>query len=1293
MSNPGSSWKAPLAFAFAVTMVFLVGCDGTPGSKGGQTGGSGEGKATLLRMDFGRLVDVYAYRRIDQSKPDRRDILNRKPTLIAENVVVSALIESQPLFDAIGEERRDADYRFMPFDARVGHEELLILWDDTAAEERERFTLATQLASNNLEELPPAWRDQNTNTRPIPVIPRNAAIVMTFDRPLGLSDEFFWANPSALQLLEFKADPKKVPAYRAFRPVTRRIIVQGRKLVIDTTLIGDEARNGQTSTGLPMSVDNVTANLRLALPTSGVVARQLGIAADRVPELNGVDSRGDQAVIRDFRSGNKADGKLGALTDVELPMLVGDFEMGIIDIDMKERVLTLNKRYAPVPVRGRIPFVNGGIGIRGLPGGPGKVPTEVPLRAGDLLVQDVTMGSEVVRVRAEILMNMDVGNVIGDKNFPSLGLAKDGSDGSSATTVRVKVSNLTAKDARGNDVPFQMSSLPLGEDCVLRARYYHYVPYASAFGNSVVTDAGRIKDFTVFDPEPPVLDPSRRPIPRGTLIDPTAAVSFRFSEPMDMESVEPLNNYFIANSTFTDSNVMAMLKEDKPSGLSIIGSRLVDQERDGTLLRLVPMLGLFHEKSQVETYWMHMTLGKGGVLDLAGNPVDPYDRRLNAILAISTRFTLDAAADDNLVATRIHRFEVSDEDGTPPGSIDFFGQFQLRDGSLMGAETTRFSKIADAQTLAGILRYEKGECYFPGSLGPPPIPAGTVAPGVAEPPGVLYWTPSNVPVFPPTNTPFGGIVEPHNKRGSRLQMTYREDDFGLGYRDPSTQMIDLEQMHWAPWNNDAVLYDVFDRYTLRVGHCDSRPDLLFTLNVPPPPATQPTCNLDCGSLFSGLQPTFASNILQGSSATTLLEDKAYKVNPRDAFRGSTGTTFVPYPQFLDTYTWRDSRLISWDMKEDKAIGLGGAKNPGGQFPNGDTTANVSSPWLPEPPPPTGWTGTVWTMDEGDFRGTRARDHDPIAMPMLFDFMVYPDASTTSANLFHIAYVGPIWSYTGSFPNNPGGYYNGAPARGQNGAPICSSYDWPAFRSHHSGGVDGGAQEYFVDPANQHTSKASWIKDTGLGNPYQTKPEDDHLHWAQADFVRKVSMVTFGFFDTLKPNAHGLTQQNYPSAWPGLPNSKGFPDFEALGSRRGGKTYLVESIQAHLDPPTQPPGTSVSLEFRGARTFERAENIYDQRSNDKMSERGNLLNANYACEAYRYAMPNAGPANDTPRVKAEGLTPYVFEEKLDSIRDTSTKLLPRYFNYRLVFGNNTSVTPAISPSIRSVIVAYKMTASN
>ena len=66
----------------------------------------------------------------------------------------------------------------------------------------------------------------------------------------------------------------------------------------------------------------MTANIRIAIPSRGTVVSNFYVKEDAVDQLNGVDSAGRDSVIRDFRSGNLADGTAGRLREPEAPMLV-----------------------------------------------------------------------------------------------------------------------------------------------------------------------------------------------------------------------------------------------------------------------------------------------------------------------------------------------------------------------------------------------------------------------------------------------------------------------------------------------------------------------------------------------------------------------------------------------------------------------------------------------------------------------------------------------------------------------------------------------------------------------------------------------------------------------------------------------------------------------------------------------------------------------------------------------------------------------------------------------------------
>jgi hypothetical protein len=76
------------------------------------------------------------------------------------------------------------------------------------------------------------------------------------------------------------------------------------------------------------------------------------------------------------------------------------------------------------------------------------------------------------------------------------------------------------------------------------------------------------------------------------------------------------------------------------------------------------------------------------------------------------------------------------------------------------------------------------------------------------------------------------------------------------------------------------------------------------------------------------------------------------------------------------------------------------------------------------------------------------------------------------------------------------------------------------------------------------------------------------------------------------------------------------------------------------------------------------------------------------------MANPGPPGNTPRVPLPaGISQYVTEDGLDTLRDPLTNLLPRYMNFRLIMENNVSASPATVPSLRGMGFAYRMAPSN
>lgn len=1322
------------AWPIAVALAALTACDGS--SNVGQVGQDGA-QPSLVSVEIGRLVDVYSFQLASPgANPDRRLRANRRLELIAENVVVNASIESDSLFDAAGQRVANANYEFLPFDKALGHEQLVILWDDRpGTDETAKFADALENAQIGLQQLPASYRNQNTSSRAIPIVPRNAAIKLNFSGPLNVTPEFFLANPSAVQVLEFKGDPDIVDPVDAFRILPYRVVTKDNAVILDTTILGGEAAGGITSPGLPLSADRVTANIRIAIPARGQVLNNFYVDRDGVAELNDVDSAGRVSVIRDFRSGNLEDGVDGRLSEPDTPKIVAGLPMGITSIDKQNQTVTVNKRLNFVPIRGRYPFVDGPLQADGVPTGPQDVPMQRALRAGDLLTQDVTVevnGSfEVVNLRAEVLENLSIISESGNPNVGKAPSSGGGFDqGAFLPQVTLRVASIEpARDSLGRLVQFRANTSPLGEECSLRAIYIEDVPFNSS---GSVSDRQWRNLFARIEPAPGA---------PGVDIQPNASISIEFTKPMDLDQVDNTANFLVTNTSSVTESFAEQMTDPKRATTRVVPTRLTDLSGDGTVLRLQPPLGFAHEAGASEVYSVHVRLSSGGVTDLAGNSVEIFDDLSAPQDAWSVDFQLDPQASSNIVSWHTYMFSAEDEDGTLPGPADMFGQWRLENGRLFAASGVRFGRSASNDNLGTISRITRGECWdsgdptdavdnpfgYPGTVDG----ANTQVTPVAGPPaltvdaqsftspnghtGALYWTtqmvdqvaPPNVPTvyeyYQQVPQPVGRVVEPLTAQGSRMQMRFIEEDFTLNYTQPSEFGLDVEQLYWSPYSDGTVLYDEFDRFTMSLGHARTRGDERWLLGIDANDASW--CVLDCGSMNSGLSTIFADNVLEGSAMTPVFEDKVYAVNPNEAFRDGAQVSYVPYPRFDRSYTWRDSRLVTLDATGE-VIGLGGSQNPGANVPNNDTTADIDSPWITSRPDPefaVAGSG-IWVKDPGDFVGNNQRDHDPIALPLLVDMKVFPDDPTngiaTASNALQVAMLGPPSAWTAN-PPSPGGYYDAVPAGCEGARP-----PWPRIRVHASGGFDPSNPNtaFLVDPANVLQATGNVVKEAGavlLGGSLTTAltpvpAGDGMLNWARADFVRKVSTVTFGFFDTLQPQRARIVNSSQV-----VQDEDGYPNWLGVNP-----LLRMTDVLVQLDPPQtrQPAGTGVVVELRGAETIFNASELYNPvyedgaiTANDLLPDfaavppengRGNLLNPNYACEAYRYSTPNVG---SSPRIATTGMTRYVTDDQVEAIRDPATGLYPRFLNVRLVMQNNVDVSPALSPSLRSMSIVYRLTA--
>jgi len=513
-------------------------CNGGTSAK--DTGNAQIGnRAKVVGLQYGRLVDIYAYRRVDSGNKDRLDPRNRQPVLVERDAVVGPRILNGDPFAT-----DTAAYRYLPYDRQAGRRGLLILWDDTNATEKPAFDRAVLNAKNSLSQVNDYASFQPGSQLAPTMVPADGAIVVTFDKALGLTTDFFRQVPTALQVLQIVGNPDVVSAGAAYKLLDVRVVSKenGKILVIDPEISGFEAI-GRVSNprGLPQSQNQTSANIRIALPTSGVVSQKLRVAPDSLPELNSVDVNNDAAVIRDFRAGNIQDDFVGNLPDEDDPEIVARKIMGIMSVDVAKRLVVINKRYADLIIRPRLPFVDGPISkLDGRPLGPRAVPQGTAFQNGDTISQDIVSAAtgEIVRIQGEVLQNMDIPILEG---HPKLG---QGGTGVQAVLV---LSTVTGKDSLGNLVTMQGSTIePLGKECEGKVHYHDQVILP---GNTDVGDGGRRDEFLRFTPAPPKLDGNRNPLPPNKNIATNVQVALEFSKPMYLPSVKGDENVVLTNRT------------------------------------------------------------------------------------------------------------------------------------------------------------------------------------------------------------------------------------------------------------------------------------------------------------------------------------------------------------------------------------------------------------------------------------------------------------------------------------------------------------------------------------------------------------------------------------------------------------------------------------------------------------------------------------------------------------------------------------------------------------------------
>src|SRR5262245_57846378 len=314
-------------------LLTLAGCSGSGGGSTGVVGANSTKE--LINVQFGRLVDVYGLRTTPEGPI--RDLF-RKDVLIGHD------IRDERVPGQVTENLADAavDYDFISADADTLQSRLFIPREIGSTD----FNRLFDALDDELGAVTPMRFGEAGAGRPYSVVPRNAAVKLTFSRAIGVTDDFFVVrdastglviglrNTEAVQLLQIGGDPS-VPGN--FVPLPVRIVVGTDSLTLDPVLLGNEGLQYETrnnAAGLPPSPNDEGANIRIAVALDGPLA----IPGRRADSLTGLNNAGRQAVVRDFRSGNDNDTggpdlAHGFVRDNEPPRLIGELPMYLERVD------------------------------------------------------------------------------------------------------------------------------------------------------------------------------------------------------------------------------------------------------------------------------------------------------------------------------------------------------------------------------------------------------------------------------------------------------------------------------------------------------------------------------------------------------------------------------------------------------------------------------------------------------------------------------------------------------------------------------------------------------------------------------------------------------------------------------------------------------------------------------------------------------------------------------------------------------------------------------------------------
>lgn len=417
---------------------------------------------------------------------------------------------------------------------------------------------------------------------------------------------------------------------------------------------------------------------------------------------------------------------------------------------------------------------------------------------------------------------------------------------------------------------------------------------------------------------------------------------------------------------------------------------------DGQTYTLAPSFGFSdaHEETEDLRFAIAIRDGDDGVFDLAGNKL------------AFTGFVAGNEGQNELVTPGSYspwpvsryfalRFNSTDENGD--GLSEYGGQFVSPQGTgvLRGRDLVRFSRQADPSNPFVAQRIQFSQ----------------------------------------------GIMTPLTPPGAVLMTCWPYHILGLGLVAVAEFNLDVEGMNWAPFGGN-VLDDTFQHYSVALSHAERFPDDYInpSSGYPDWPNSGLRRNNDFDVSILGF-PTYDELI------TT---DGAYQLTATKVFVASSGNKYMPWADFDQTYTWRDTGIPAKQTMDGPAV-LGGAGGGG-------------------IPPRT--VGGAITYNAGVIPS--------IGMPLLARFRCYPRGNFFGANGFQVQIM-------------------------------VGSSALPAFRIFSAGGRDAGGNWHQVIPDDRGSGGLDPQGGYNTSTGANTKGYGPELYWHQVDFVLRISRVYTHWF--------------------------------------------------------------------------------------------------------------------------------------------------------------------------------------